>query len=156
MVIPFINSLLRVSSKPNQLMTTPLRPTEARPLILKLDAKQYRLDPFREELIGAGFQVVRGASLAEGLKLARRARPDLCLVFDNPKAGVDGQAWLSLQHSDVEAMLATVPLIIVAERKRMVGLRPHELPGRVKVVSAPVEMTQLIPTITQLLDAANF
>jgi hypothetical protein len=147
-------SLFRVS-QPS--LERPIRLSDApRPLVLKLDAKQYRLDPYTEGLIADGFQVVRGTTPKEGLRLARRAKPDLCLVFDNPKAGLDGKEWLALQHADVEAWLVMIPLLIVAERKRGAELRLHELPGRVRVVTTPLELEVLLAYVHELLKSAGF
>lgn len=131
-------------------------PEGPRPVILKLDARTYRLDTLHEHLIEHGYQVVRGASFKEGLRLARRVQPQLIIVVDNPAAGLDGSNWLALQHADTSAVLAIIPLIIIATNKRATTLKVHELPGRVQVLRAPHQLERLLPTIIKLLTLSDF
>lgn len=128
-----------------------------RPIIVKLDAQRRRADRISDVLIEAGYQVVRGSSVRDGLRVARRVQPDLIMVFDNLKVGLDGQEWLDLQHSDVSAdNLAMIPLLIVTDRKRLPTLQVHELPGRVKIIVKPNENEYFVPIVHKLLSMAGF
>lgn len=125
--------------------------TITRPLVVKVDATHYPMDVFGDRLISEGFQVVKASSLKEGLKLARRCKPDLVVTIDDSEAGVDSIEWLELQHSDTEASLAMTPLLILAENLRLERLRVHELPDRVKVLQRPLELREFIQAARQML-----
>lgn len=155
MTIQFLINLFTTRLNPK--MPTMTAPVDGpRPLVIKLDAKHYRLDTYNEGLIAQGYQVVRGASLKEGIKLARRVHPDVIITFDNPRANLDAKDWLDIQHSDLEAPLAMIPLLIVAEHRRAEQLKVHELPGRVQVLMQPVEIETLLMAVKNLLILSNF
>lgn len=122
-----------------------------RPLVVKVDATHYPMDVFGDRLISEGFQVVKAASLAEGIKLARRCKPDLVVAIDDAESGVDAIEWLEMQHSDNEAALAMTPLLILADHSRLERLRVHELPDRVKVLQRPLELREFIQTAKHML-----
>ncbi len=128
-----------------------------RPIIVKLDGQHRRADRISDLLIESGYQVVRGSSVRDGLRVARRVQPDLIIVFDNLKVGLDGQEWLNQQHSDVSAdNLAMIPLLIVTDTKRLATLKVHELPGRVKIIAKPNENERFVPIVHKLLTMAGF
>lgn len=128
-----------------------------RPIIVKLDAQRRRTDRVGDMLVEYGYQVVRGTSVREGLRVARRIQPDLIMVFDNLKAGLDGKAWLNEQHSDVSAEnLAMIPLLIVTNTARLPVLKVHELPGRVKIVLKPSDNERFVPIVNTLLSTSDF
>jgi CheY-like chemotaxis protein len=130
--------------------------TTPRPLVIKVDATHYPLDVFSDRLVSEGFQVVKAASLKEGIKLARRCKPDLVVAVDDPATGIDAAEWLELQHSDNEVTLAMTPLLILAESNRVERLRIHELPDRVRVLQRPLDLRELIRAARQMLAAWDF
>jgi DNA-binding NtrC family response regulator len=157
MNINFLTNLITIRQNKSETRSMPsLLPTTPRPLIVKLDAHHYRLDTYHEQLVADGFQVVRGTSIKEGIKLIRRVKPDLIVVIDNPGAGLGGSEWLSNQHSDLDGVSAMIPLIIVAERQRVPTLKVHELPGRVKIVQSPLQLDTLITSIRDMLMLSDF
>lgn len=127
-----------------------------RPLIVKVDAAHHRLDTITNWFIDNGFQVVKAASIKEGIKLARRSKPTLIVAVDNPKAGLDAAHWLETQHSDSESALAMTPLLIIAETTRAPRLIVHELPDRVKVLSKPLTPENLLAAAHHILNAWRF
>jgi DNA-binding response OmpR family regulator len=127
-----------------------------RPLIVKIDPIHHRKDALADMLIEAGFQVARASSIKEGIKLARRCKPNLIVTVDNSKAGVDAVKWLELQHSDSEVGLAMTPLLILAEFHRSERLHIHELPDRVKVLLKSVPPHELLAAIRQTLAVWSF
>lgn len=127
-----------------------------RPLIIKIDAAHHRLDSITGWLIENGFQVVKAASIKEGIKLARRSKPTLIVAIDNPKAGLDAAHWLEIQHSDTESTLAMTPLLIVADTHRATRLYVHELPDRVKVLPKPLTAELLLAAAHHILNAWQF
>lgn len=127
-----------------------------RPLLVKIDVNHYRIDTLSAALIEAGFQLVKAASVKEGLKLARRCHPNLILALDNPQADVDAARWLEMQHSDPEGSLVMTPLLILADEKRIERLKIHELPDRVKVLSLKTPAHELVWHVHQLLAVGSF
>lgn len=127
-----------------------------RPLIIKVDPTHHRLDTIANWFVENGFQVIKAASIKEGIKLARRSKPTLIVAVDNPKAGLDAAHWLETQHSDTEGALAMTPLLIVAEANRATRLVVHELPDRVKVVAKPLTPEYLLAAAHHILDAWRF
>lgn len=125
-------------------------------LVVKVDATHHRLDRYSKTLIDNGFQVVNSSTIKEGIKLARRCRPDLIIAVDNRKSGLDAGKWLEIQHSDSEPTLAMTPLLIVADAGRAERLRLHELPDRIKVLSRPLSPEALIDEAHQILMAWDF
>lgn len=139
--------------------TTPMPPTNhaPRPIIVKLDAQRRRADRVGDMLIEYGYQVVRGTSVNDGLRVARRIQPDLIMVFDNLKAGLDGKSWLTAQHADISAdNLAMIPLLIVTDAKRLPTLKVHELPGRVTVILKPSQQENFVPIVNDVLQTSGF
>lgn len=122
-----------------------------RPLVVKVDATRHRLDKFTDRLIEVGYQVVKAKSIKEGIKLARRCKPNLIITVDNPEEGIKADTWLEAQHNDVEPLLALTPLLILADANRANRLRVHELPDRVKVVQQPIQPDMLLDNIDQFL-----
>jgi DNA-binding NtrC family response regulator len=128
----------------------------ARSLVVKVDATHHRLDCYSKYLIENGFQVVNASTIKEGIKLARRCRPDLIIAVDNYKSGLDAGQWLEIQHSDSEPTLAMTPLLIVADAGRAERLRLHELPDRIKVLERPLPPEALSDEANQILMAWDF
>lgn len=153
MILQFLSNLLPTAQKATPM---PASHDAPRPLIIKLDARQYRIDTYHEGLIAHGFQVVRGASTKDGIKLARRIKPDLIIVFDNPRAGLDASEWLHIQHSDSVASLAMTPLLIIATSQRMAQLTIDQLPGRVQLMISPVELENLVEKAREMLTLSDF
>jgi DNA-binding response OmpR family regulator len=155
MNIQFLSNLL--VTKPQVPEKMPVESHAPRPIIIKLDARPHRLDGVAQTLIDGGFQVIRARSPQDALKFAHRLHPDLILVIDNPRAGIDGKAWLALQHSDVSADNAAMcPLLILLDKRRADILRGHELPGRVKLLVKPQEDAQLLDVVHQFLRISDF
>ena len=127
-----------------------------RPLIVKVDAFHYRMDLVANQLIEAGFQLVRASTVKEGIRLARRCKPVLILTIDNPRAGIDGAHWLEVQHSDSEVSLAMTPLLILAETGRAERLKVHELPDRVQILPLMLTPEQLVWHIHDILSVWSF
>jgi DNA-binding response OmpR family regulator len=153
MIIQFLSNLMPTAQNSTPM---PAAHDAPRPLIIKLDAKQYRIDTYSEGLIAHGFQVVRGASTKDGIKLARRVEPDLIIVFDNLRAGMDATKWLHIQHSDSVASLAMTPLLIVATSRRATQLTVDQLPGRVQLMTSPVEVDKLVAKVQSMLTLSDF
>ena len=153
MVIQFLANLMTTAHKATPM---PAAYDAPRPLIIKLDARQYRIDTYHEGLIAHGFQVVRGASTKDGIKLARRIKPDLIIVFDNPRAGLDASQWLQIQHSDSVASLAMTPLLIIATSQRAAQLTIDQLPGRVQLMISPVQLETLVEKVYEMLTLSDF
>lgn len=129
---------------------------EPRPVVVKVDVAHMFQDTFSNHLIEAGFQVVKAASIKDGIKVARRCKPHLILVIDNPKQQIDAASWLEAQHTDTEPSLAVTPLLIVASQKRAERLRVHELPDRVQVVANPTHPSMLSHQLRLLLSVWDF
>lgn len=127
-----------------------------RPLVVKVDATHHTSDVYSENFISAGFQVVRAMSVKEGIKLARRCKPDLIVTLDDPKHGIDAAEWLRVQHSDTEARLAMTPLIILAANRNLDRLRIHELPDRVRVLQRALDFNSLLSHVRQMLARWDF
>lgn len=127
-----------------------------RSLVVKIDATHHRSDRYSKHLIDNGFQVVNASTIKDGIKLARRCRPDLIIAVDNQKSRLDAGKWLEIQHSDSEPTLAMTPLLIVADAGRAERLRLHELPDRIKVLSRPLAPEALIDEANQILLAWDF
>ncbi len=127
-----------------------------RPVVVKVDATRYRLDTLTNRFIDAGFQVVKATSIKEGLKVARRCKPNLIVAIDNLRSGLDAVQWLELQHSDVEGALAMTPLLIVTDNKRVESLRIHELPDRVKVLQRSRKHEAVVNNAQRLLGHGHF
>lgn len=153
MNIQFLSNLLPTAQKSVHMTAAPEAP---RPLIIKLDARQYRVDTYSEGLIAHGFQVVRGASTKDGIKLARRVKPDLIMVVDNPRAGLDASKWLQIQHTDSVASLAMTPLLIMASTQRAAQLTIDQLPGRVQILVTPVDISILVAKVHEMLTLSDF
>ena len=156
MNIHFLTNLF-TPTHPKSTMPTPLTNHAPRPIIVKLNAQRRRSDHVGDMLVEYGYQVVRGTSVHEGLRVARRIQPDLIIVFDNLKAGLDGKDWLNQQHSDVSVdNLAMIPLLIVTDTKRLPSLKVHELPGRVKIILKSSGHEHFVPIVNNLLSTSDF
>ncbi|NDJ85185.1 MAG: hypothetical protein GYB66_04815 [Chloroflexi bacterium] len=127
-----------------------------RPLVMKIDARPPRLDLAGERLIEAGFQLVKAASIKEGIRLARRCNPHLIVTVDNPRRGFDAVQWLEQQHSDTSVALAMTPLVVLADEYRVDRLAIHELPDRVRILTQPVNPEQLLAEVRQILSVWRF
>lgn len=123
-----------------------------RPLIIKIDAlRRRRADHITAHLSAAGFQVINAVTIKEGVKLGERATPQLIIAVDNLRSGIDAEQWLLEQHNGQSSRLAMIPLIMLADRRRVDALRIHELPDRVMVLDASIDVSALEAQIRHLL-----
>jgi DNA-binding response OmpR family regulator len=123
-------------------------------LIVKLYRNPYSLDPFSDRLNSQGYEVLNASTYQAGLELARKQRPALIVVHDDPVDGIDALRWIELQHTDQVAALAMIPLIILADATRVPLLRREEQPDRVMVLQNRADtLNQLTRTIKHVLRA---
>jgi DNA-binding response OmpR family regulator len=130
-------------------------PNTPRPLVVKVDVARMQ-DTYGNHLITEGFQVVKAASIKDGIKVARRSKPDLILVIDNLKQNLDAAEWLEAQHNDSNVSLALTPLVIIAPAKRAERLIIHELPDRVEIMQQPFGLPALSEKIRYMLSIGSF
>jgi len=121
-------------------------------VIVKLLHTSFALDLYSDRLTTQGYAVLNMTSYSAAIETARRYRPAVIVVHDDPAEGIDAARWIELQHTDQVAALAMTPLIILASPARALELRPQELPDRVVIVRNRADtLNQLTRTIQRLL-----
>lgn len=120
--------------------------------ILKIDNSHYAFDRYRDKLMDAGYQVIRAANFKEAVRLARRAHPNLILLLDNQKIGLDAVEWVEIQHADADPALAMIPLLILVYPGQVAEVRLQELPDRVQTLQRPIEMDTVLESIKKMIE----
>jgi len=121
-------------------------------VIVKLLHNSFALDLYSDRLTAQGYAVLNMSSYEAALVAARRYRPAIIVVHDDPDEKIDAAQWLQLQHTDQVGALAMIPLIILASPARALELRPNELPDRVIIVRNRADtLNQMARTIQRLL-----
>jgi hypothetical protein len=128
------------------------QPSDWRPLIVKLYHTTYTLDPFADRLFSHGYDVTNTNNYSGTLKAARESHPALIIVHDDLAGGVDAAVWVGMQHSDRDARLAMMPLIILADGARLPILRAEAQPDRVILLQNRADtLNQLTRTVKRTL-----
>ena len=97
----------------------------------------------------AGYQIASAYDGKEGLRLARKEKPDLILL-DIMMPGMDGWQVLELLKSD--ETLAHIPVIVFTAKEYIKGRRKSVSAGAVDYVTKPFEPEELMQAISKALE----
>jgi two-component system cell cycle response regulator len=149
----FLPSALRGSSAiPAFAATAPSAPVPGGRTILVIDDKEDNRDLASSLLGGSGYKVTTASAMAEALRLAREAAPDLILC-DVCMAGGSGFDFLRAIKAD--AQLKSIPFVFLtssmtSESERRKGLAL----GATQYLFRPIEPEVLLREIAAALRAA--
>ncbi|HLY27152.1 MAG TPA: hypothetical protein VKQ72_12480 [Aggregatilineales bacterium] len=105
-----------------------------RTYILEISNTGNLLDLYGDRLTSQGYEVLTATNYSDALKLARQHKPCIIIVYDDPTTNVDALRWLEIQHTDSQAQLAMIPLLVLADATRLAALKDEQMPDRVVVL----------------------
>jgi CheY-like chemotaxis protein/signal transduction histidine kinase len=112
-------------------------------IILVIDDDSAVRDLFKNKLTKMGYAVAVAASGKEGLRLAKKLRPD-AIILDVKMPGIDG--WNVLSTLKSNSLLADIPVIIASvEEERQKGIAL----GATEYLLKPVEHQQLVNVLNK-------
>jgi DNA-binding response OmpR family regulator len=127
-------------------------PERSAPLVLVVDDEEDILLLCRVNLEFEGFRVEVASSGEEGLRKARRLRPDLVLL-DVMMPAVDG--WQVLESLKEDAATASIPVVMLTARVQADDQVRGWAGGAVDYVTKPFSPIALIAAIRTVLDLAG-